>query len=89
MGCRILSAGILVGTDLLMVSFVHPISPHLWKIWKERKVWFFWGRKIRLTADKRCYCEVPKVQYKMADIMGKAVTTVVFEDEGSQNWCFV
>ena len=45
MGWRIFSASILVSTDLLVVSFIHPLSPHLWKIWKEQKwVWFPRGR---------------------------------------------
>ena len=60
----VFSAGILVVTDLVVVSFIYPLSTHLWRALKERKwIWLAWGREIWFTADKRCYYEVPKVQF--------------------------
>ena len=77
MAVGIFSAGILVITDLVVVSLVYPLSPHLWKIWEKGKwIRLAWGRESWFTAGKRCYYEVPKAQYETADIIRKVVTTV-------------
>ena len=48
-----------------------------------------WGRESWFIVDKGCYYEVPKAQYETADIVRKVVTTVAFENKGTQNWCFL
>ena len=82
MAVGIFSASILVITDLVVVSLVYPLFPHLWKIWEKGKwIWLGWGRESWFTADKRCYYEVPKAQYETADIIRKVVTMVAFENK--------
>ena len=47
MAWTVISASILVVTDLVLIILVHSLSTHLWKVWKEPKwIWLARRREI-------------------------------------------